>query len=183
MNDKKVKLGQFFTQSNVWLKKHILDFINNSACNTIYDPFAGAGDILKCFNKLNVVALDIDKSLGWNYNDSLSNIPTIDNAIIVTNPPYLAKNSASKKRFNIDYFKYSEYEDLYLIALEKCLKAQKYVVAIIPESFINAKFKYKNRLVSITIIENNPFLDTSIPVCVACFNNVFKDFKDIYIYI
>jgi hypothetical protein len=62
------------------------------------------------------------------------------------------------------------------------LEAQKYVVAIIPESFINSAYKQKHLLYSITILEDNPFDDTDTPVCIACFDGEKKDFKQIKVY-
>ncbi|WXL29150.1 hypothetical protein WG617_00650 [Mycoplasmopsis felifaucium] len=62
------------------------------------------------------------------------------------------------------------------------LEAQDYVVAIVPESFINSSFKKKHLLSSITVLEENPFLDTENPVCVLCFDNIPKDLTDIKIY-
>ena len=62
------------------------------------------------------------------------------------------------------------------------LKAQDDVVAIIPESFINSNYKQKERLKSITILEENPFKDTENPVCVACFDGKKKEFDKIDIY-
>ena len=183
---KKVELGQFFTEKDLWLKPHILDFIQNSGCTIIYDPFAGQGDLLKAmkiqgFHK--TVGLDIDIHLNWEINDSLVTIPTIDNAIIVTNPPYLAKQSAARKKIDIKkYFNGSTYDDLYLIALERMLEAQRYVVAIIPESFINSTFNKKGLLHSITILEENPFNDTENPVCVVCFDGIEKPLKQIKVF-
>ncbi|WP_029513171.1 Eco57I restriction-modification methylase domain-containing protein [Mycoplasmopsis primatum] len=187
INEKKVKLGQFFTKSALWLKPQILEFINNSNCSIAYDPFAGAGDILNVLTaqfKFNeYVGLDIDAHLNWKLNDSLLNIPLVDHAIIVTNPPYIAKQSASKKKIDLSlYFGSSPYEDIYLIALEKMLENHKFVVAIVPESFINSNFKHKNLLSSITILEENPFNDTEIPVCVVCFDSVNKPLSQVKIY-
>ncbi len=183
----KTKLGQFFTVNPLWLKDHIKDFIYQSKCNIIYDPFAGTGELLKATNLINdnfkTIGLDIDKQFGWEYNDSLESIPHIENAIIITNPPYLAKQSAARKKIDLSkYFVNTKYDDVYLLALEKMLNAQKYVVAIIPESFINSNFHNKNLLNSITVLEENPFLDTETPVCVVCFDGIVKDFKDIKIY-
>lgn len=42
--------------------------------------------------------LDIDNTLNWEINDSLKEIPYVDNAIIITNPPYLTKYSVSRKK-------------------------------------------------------------------------------------
>lgn len=184
--NKKVILGQFFTKNSVWLQPQVCSFIINSGCSVAYDPFAGAGDLLKAvshFGFKEKIGLDIDSSLKWKYNDSLKNIPTIQNAIIITNPPYLAKQSATRK--NIDYSQYfnqSKYDDLYLIGLKKMLQAQKYVVAIIPESFLNSNFQYKNLLHSVTILEDNPFEDTENPVCVVCFDGVQKSLQKVLVY-
>ena len=85
MNEKK-KLGQYFTKKDLWLKTQIIDFIKNSNCTIAYDPFAGNGDLLKISNLYGihkVKGLDIDKGLNWEINDSLKNIPHIDNAIII----------------------------------------------------------------------------------------------------
>ena len=38
------------------------------------------------------------RKLNWKYNDSLLNIPHINNAIIITNPPYFSNYSASRKK-------------------------------------------------------------------------------------
>ncbi|MCQ2914812.1 MAG: hypothetical protein MJ247_06430 [Alphaproteobacteria bacterium] len=182
---KKQELGQFFTVKENWLLPHILDFIKNSKCKIAYDPFAGAGNLLnavKPFGITKTIGLDIDKNLKWKLNDSLLNIPRIENSILLTNPPYLAKQSASRKHLNLNYFKNSSYDDLYLIALDKMLEASKFVVAIIPESFINSNYKQKNLLSSITILEQNPFLDTENPVCIACFDGEYKELSKVKVY-
>lgn len=62
------------------------------------------------------------------------------------------------------------------------LDAQKNVVAIIPESFINSIYKQKCKIQSITILEENPFEDTENPVCVVCFDGVDKTFDKINVY-
>ncbi|QDF64784.1 Eco57I restriction-modification methylase domain-containing protein [Mycoplasma nasistruthionis] len=183
---KKVQYGQYFTKSSVWLRPQIIDFIKQSNCKIAYDPFAGDGDLLKVSKLYGInktIGKDIDESLDWQINDSLISIPSYQEAIIITNPPYLAKNSATRKKIDLSkYFNRSKYDDLYLIALETMIKAQKYIVAIIPESFINSNFKQKQFLNSITILEQNPFNDTEQPVCIVCFDGVLKDFSDIKIY-
>lgn len=187
MNNEKIKLGQFFTKESLWLKPQIFNFIINSKCDIAYDPFAGQGDLLNVakdiLNFKTIKGLDIDEKLKWEKNDSLLSIPTIKNAIIITNPPYIAKHSASRKNIDLsNYFLKSEYDDIYLIALDRIIKAQQYSVAIIPESFINSNFKNMNLVSSITIIEQNPFTDTEVPICVVCFDGIDKDFSKIKIY-
>lgn len=185
---KKRKLGQYFTKKNSWLKPHIIEFIEHSHCTIAYDPFAGDGDMLNCsaeygINKIK--GLDIDDCLPWEHNDSLKNIPHIENAIIITNPPYLTNYSAKRKKIlegMEEYF--SQYTDLYQLAIIKMLEAQDYVVAIVPETFINSTFlsKVSNRVVSITVLIENPFEDTETPVCVVCFDKI-DEYRDIKIYI
>ena len=183
--NKKTTLGQFFTKSDVWLKDHILQFICDSKCEIAYDPFAGAGDLLKVAATigLGTVGLDIDSTLGWQINDSLLSIPKCEGAIIITNPPYLAKQSATRQKIDYSlYFDKSDYDDVYLIALDNMLRAHKFVVAIIPESFLNSNFRQKQLLHSVTVLEENPFDDTENPVCVACFDGVIKSLEEVLIY-
>lgn len=188
MDFNKITKGQFFTKASLWLQPQILEFIKQSKCKIAYDPFAGAGDLINkssMYGIKDIIGLDIDDTLGWGYNDSLDSIPHFDDSIIITNPPYLSNYSASRKKVFDEvkkYFEKSPYDDLYLIALDKMLDAQQFVVAIIPETFINSNYLRKNRLVSITILEENPFEDTDTPVCVVCFDSRVKDYSEIDIY-
>lgn len=187
-NNKKIVLGQFYTTEEIWLKKQVNDFIVNSGMKVAYDPFAGGGDLLKVAEKIgfnSIVGMDIAENLGWKYNDSLIDIPHLDDAIIITNPPYISNYSASRKKIGNElkkYFDTTVYDDVYLLALDKMLDAEDYVVAIIPETFINSNYKRKNRLFSITILEENPFNDTDTPVIVACFDKVKKRLDDVSVY-
>jgi len=187
---KKRSLGQYFTQDACWLQPQVADFIRDSKCSVAYDPFAGSGclfapvtNTVKSIRK--TIGLDIDPAQGWKVNDSLLNIPSEPDAIIVTNPPYLSNYSASRKRLGDGlkkYFALTRYDDVYLLALDRMLEAQKNVVAIIPETFINSPFKQKELLSSVSILEENPFHDTDTPVVVACFDSKPKAFSKIKIY-
>lgn len=183
---KKISLGQFFTTDTSWCTNEVKDFIKTSKCTVAYDPFAGGGDLLKVATSLgfkNTIGLDIDKSLLWKHNDSLLNIPHLENAIIITNPPYIAKQSASRKHLKLQkYFEKTKYDDIYLLALDRMIEAQKYIVAIVPESFINSNYDKKDMLRSISILEANPFDDTENPVCVLCFDGIKKPFDKIKVY-
>ena len=188
-NNIKIVLGQFFTKDKLWLKPQIIDFIKSQNCDKVYDPFAGEGHLLEIAKEMGfntLIGLDIDDKLGWGINDSLKSIPHIDDkTIIITNPPYLSNYSASRKKIMDKvkfYFEQTSYNDLYLLALDNMLIAQKSVVAIIPETFINSNFKKKNYLNSITILEENPFDDTDTPVVVACFDGKPKNLSEIKIY-
>lgn len=184
----KKKFGQYFTKKNLWLKPQIVEFIKNSGCSIAYDPYAGNGDLLKISQEYGInkiKGLDIDSKLQWEINDSLKKIPHVDNAIIITNPPYLTKYSASRKHIKIDYSYFKEHTDLYQLAIDKMLEAQDYAVAIVPETYINSKFFDKNlsRVYSVTILTENPFDDTENPVCVVCFDNIIKNPPEIKVYV
>lgn len=183
---KKQSLGQFFTKNDFWLKEHILEFIKSIGASIAFDPFAGGGDLLDVAQKIgfeNTKGFDVDKSLNWEQNDSLLNIPKINESVIITNPPYLTNYSAKRKGIyeNVKkYFDVCNYDDIYQLAIEKCL-ANDFGVMIIPETFINSKFP-KNRMVSITIIEDQLFNDTENPICVICFDNKNKTYDQIDVY-
>ncbi len=166
---KKIELGQFFTKKDTWLKPHIQSFIDSIKFDKIIDPFAGEGHLLKPFqNKYLTSGYDIDSSLSWPINDGLKTIPNHKNDLCVTNPPYLAKTTATRfKRTGVyHYFSlYPEFDDLYLMGLEQCLKSFDYGIAIIPETYLLHPKKTK-RLLSVTILEENPFDDTDFPVVV-----------------
>jgi len=183
---KKRSLGQFFTKNDFWLKGHILDFIKSTKATIAFDPFAGDGDLLRAAKKVDfreVKGFDIDSSLNWETNDSLISIPKINNSITITNPPYLSNYSAKRKGIyeNVKkYFDSCNYDDVYQLAIEKCL-VNDFGIMIIPETFINSSFP-KNRLASITIIEEQLFDDTETPICVICFDKKDKHYDNIKIY-
>lgn len=195
--NKKQNLGQFNTKNDVWLRPHIVEFIKNSDCGVVVDPYAGRGDLLyavkKWFNEYAGYDIDPDlcTDMGWAWNDSLDHMPFHNDAIVITNPPYLAKNSAARNCLDgYDYFKdpvNERYEDLYQIALQRVLSIYKKAVFIIPETYFQTDL-FKGYLHSYTVIEDNPFTDTDFPICVVCFdvhndffsisNNNFKIYKN-----
>lgn len=179
-------LSQFFTEKETWLKPHIKSFILRHSQGGVLDPYAGDRHILESMESIgveDVTGMDIDSHFcpPNTLNDSLKFIIGSKH-IIVTNPPYKAKNSAVReKNAFYKYFKDNKHEDIYQVALEKCLQEHAYCVAIIPETFILSTFP-KERLHSITVIEENPFTDTDCPVCVVCFDDKKKTEDKIKIY-
>lgn len=183
-------LGQYFTRRSLWLLPQVRAFIDNSGTRVAYDPYAGGGDLLSAAGEVLgyelFVGLDIDPAMGWPVNDSLDHIPELPDSIIITNPPYLALNSAKRRGIydsSAAYFEaYPHYQDLYLVAIEKALEHNRFIVAIIPESFLKSNFRQKARLVSVSVLEENPFDDTDTPVAVACFDEREKNPKQISLY-
>ena len=54
------------------------------------------------------------------------------------------------------YFDGSDYDNLYKIALERCLSVADFVVAVIPETFLLSSFD-KSRLALVSVIEGDLF--------------------------
>ena len=177
----KVGRGAFNTKGSSWLNPVVRDFITREFIqknrkplqSRCVDPYAGQGDMLSlCESEfgMKTSGYDIQDDLGWEVNDSLESIPRDSEAICITNPPYLANYSAKRKSMWSmvgHYFEDSGRSDLYEIALDRCLESFDYVVAIIPETFLHSSYP-KERCASISILEENPFEDTTFPVCVTC---------------
>jgi hypothetical protein len=184
VNAPKVIMGQFYTRLDTWLTHPIKEFIQNNIhlCDSgILDPFAGDGHLLDVCKKVfqcSTHGLDINSQTAWPYNDSLLHIPPSYTSLICTNPPYLARHSASRKgvleHLPIPYFETTHHSDIYQIALEKCLESARFVVAVLPETFILSPFS-KRHLVCLSVLEKNPFTDTTVPTCVACFDRNFDE--------
>ncbi len=170
----KTSLGQFQTRTSAWLAPQVLRFIQERAPQTLYDPFAGHGELLRAAQSkipAEICGLDIDPSTGWPANDSLRHIPSLDCAVIVTNPPYLAKHSAKRKGVHDAVAAhFATHYDLYQLALDRCRAACPYVVAIVPETIINSRYP-KTYIEHITVLEENPFTDTDCPTCVVCMDS------------
>lgn len=182
----KRQLGQFYTKRDLWLLPQVVEFIHSTKAQIAYDPFVGNGDLLDAIRPLgftSVVGLDIEPRASWQRNDSLVSVPKMSNSVIITNPPYLSNYSAKRKGLYDNaakYFANTSYDDLYLVAIEKCM-SNDYGVMIVPETFINSSFP-KQRLQSITILEENPFEDTETPVCIICFDKNIKSPAEVSVY-
>lgn len=189
IDEEKVSEGKFHTKGDSWLFPQIIEFIKSTNSKFVLDPFAGNGDMLNVIQrelKLMPLGFDIDQKLSWRINDSLVEIPACDSGtIIVTNPPFLAKYSASRKGVITQVAKYyadnPPYDDLYKIALTKITKASKNAIVIVPETYMSDQI-LSYLCSSITIIEENLFQDTTQPVCILAFDGIHKKASDVIIY-
>jgi hypothetical protein len=146
----------------------------------ILEPFAGENSLIKFLINNNLcnryASFDIEpKAIDVHLRDSLKDFP-IGFDTCVTNPPWLAKNSATKMQVP---FYAGEYDDLYKYSLSKCLENCKNVIAIIPESFIRANL-FSGRLNTFISLTNNAFDDTTHPVGMALFDGIESDDVKIY---
>ncbi|MDR0517335.1 MAG: hypothetical protein LBH25_09865 [Fibromonadaceae bacterium] len=171
--------GQYFTQNNPFKNAAFMEW--SKACDfrnqTILEPFAGANNLIKMLKNMKLcrgfVSYDIEpKSKNVLYKDTLLGFPK-GYSVCITNPPYLAKNSATRRKLN---YPYTDYDDLYKYALSKCLENCENVGAIIPASFLNSGL-FRHRLSHYILLSSKMFNDTEHPVCLALFKNASKQTK------
>jgi hypothetical protein len=176
----KRSLGQYFTKGNPFLYTAFSDWLSAIPI-TLYtqflEPFAGVGDIpdtidsmginlqWACYDK-DAECVQLANSKGYKsiQQDTLMQFPT-GYPVVITNPPYLAKNSASRRK--LDY-PVNQYDDVYKFAIAKILAHTDFAAVIIPESFITQGL-FHNRLSAVVSIPTLLFEDTECPVCLALF--------------
>ena len=176
INNKRVK-GQYFTEYNPFDNKGFIDWSNDCKLkdNIILEPFAGSNNLIKMLQEMNLcndfISYDIEpKNQNVLLKDTLQDFPK-NYITCITNPPYLAQNSA--KRRDLPYPK-TDYDDLYKFAIDKCLENCKNVGAIIPASFLNSRL-FRGRLSHYILLNTRMFNDTDHPVCLALFKEKSND--------
>lgn len=135
----------------------------------VLEPFAGGNSLIKMLSDRGLCkrssSFDIaPANAGVKRRDTLRDFPRGCD-ICVTNPPWLAKNSATVRGLA---FPQCRYDDLYKYALGKCLDNCPYVAALIPESFITANL-FQDRLQSFVSLTARMFYDTGHPAGLALF--------------
>lgn len=174
--------GQYFTQYNPFKNNAFKEWAKESRIlnSTILEPFAGSNNLIRMIQEMklcdiNFVSYDVaPQEKNVMYKDTLLDFPKGFN-ICITNPPYLAQNSAKRRGL---HYPNTNYDDLYKFALDKCLENCDYVGAIIPASFLNSKL-FRNRLSHYVLLGAKMFNDTEHPVCLSLFK---KESKDVEIY-
>lgn len=168
MIDKKVLNGQYYTTSNPF-KGNAFDFWNSlrpKNCQ-ILEPFAGSGNLFD-FVDGDWQGFDIEPNHeDIIQRDTLKDFPK-GFSVCITNPPYLAKNSLSRKLGNKKEDIFFKHEDLYLDCLEKMLDNCDYVAAIIPSTFYGTNL-FRERLMCWDKIDASLFSDTAHPAGIAYF--------------
>ena len=161
----KRELGQYFTTYNPFQNSGFLNWSKECDLSktTILEPFAGSNNLINMLQDMGLCSdfksFDIEpKNKFVKRRDTLKNFPK-GFKVCITNPPYLAQNSA--KRRNLE-FPNIIYDDLYKYSLEKCLENCDYVGAIIPASFFNANI-FRERLSHYILLNSKMFNDTEHP--------------------
>lgn len=174
--------GQFFTTANPFNCRAFSDWSRRAGLpeETVLEPFAGANSLIDHLKSIGKIrewqSYDIEpRAAGIMQRDTIANFPSGYN-VCVTNPPWLAKNSAAFRGLP---FPDTQYDDLYKLALTKCLDHCGYVAALVPESFIRANL-HQARLHTFISLTKSMFSDTQHPVGMALFNPAPVD--DVIIY-
>lgn len=169
---KKRQTGQYYTWRNPfdhvafrsWAK------LANLLNEIVLEPFAGSNSIIKMLRELvlckDFVSYDIQpKSKSVRFKDTLKSFPK-GFRVAVSNPPYLAKNSAKRRGI---CFPQTTFDDLYKHALSICLYNVQYLAVIIPASFLNSNLFLDRLSTYIALPYKDMFTDTECPVCLALF--------------
>lgn len=185
----KIQHGQFFTVGNPFLHSAFQEWMTGvltvdgmSLDTPVIEPFAGANNIVRlmrdagfsfsewgCFD---IDPPDFERNTVSEFpvvaRDVLASYPS-GYRIAVTNPPYLAKNSAKRRGLDVSF---GEMQDLYQVSLDKMLEHHEYIAAIIPESFITARAasRMRRRCRIFISLTSDMFDDTEHPVCLALFS-------------
>ena len=167
---KKQLFGQFFTTNQEYILQgmKIPDYIEN-----IIEPFAGNGDLLEFVAKnnkqYNIECFDIDPKKDFIIQkDTIADPPNYNNAFILTNPPYLARNKSNNKTLFDKY----DVNDLYKCFMKEiltniCLGG----ILIVPLNFwssiilLRKLFLEKYNILRLNIFEEQVFKDTTYTIC------------------
>ena len=175
--------GEYYTEGNPFTLKPFLDWSKRVDLTNqiVLEPFAGANNIIKSLSAINLcnefAAFDVcPTNNSVLYRDTLEDFPQGYN-VCVTNPPWLARNSATRRGLK---FPTTTYDDLYKQCLDLCLQHCPAVAALIPASFLHAKL-FLDRLETYVLLHDRSlFNDTDNPVCLALFNSESTDEVNIY---
>lgn len=181
MNNK-VALGQFYTVGNPFGLVPFLEWAEKISIKDqcILEPFAGSNNIIATLQSIGVCSAfksyDLEPANpNVKYCDTIKNFPT-NHKVCITNPPWLARNSATRKKIN---FPTDKYDDLYKLCLNLCLDNCDYVAALIPATYLQSGL-FRDRLATYILLHNNLFVDTENPVCLALFDKEPTESTHIY---
>ena len=177
MNDKQ-KLGQFYTTnykyilSNLYIPKDI---------TTIIEPFCGNADLLEfCKDKERsnntkylLECYDIEPKKEFiQKRDTILNPPLYENAFIITNPPYLARNKCTDKTLFDKY----DVNDLYKCFIKDIITNSPIGgIIVVPLNFwssiqkndihLRQLFLERFDILQLNIFEEQVFDDTTYTIC------------------
>ncbi len=172
----KKKLGQFYTTNSKYIIGNLIKDLPKNL--TVVEPFCGNGDLLIFDNDFEIYDIDpkIEKAIK---RDTLLHPLDYENKLVVTNPPFLARNKNKDKTI------YDLYDvgDLYKAAIKSIISCEGGIL-ILPLNFlcdeddsIRYYFFRRFQIINLNIFEESVFDDTSYTICSFSFK-VREDFGD-----
>lgn len=169
--DPQRRTGRFYTEANPFRHPAFRRWARSAGLpgGTVLEPFAGANRLMEHLRGLGLCgdfrAYDLRPAArGVRRRDTLASFPKGFD-ICVTNPPWLARNVAT--RLGMD-FPDCGHRDVYGHALERCLSNCGWVAALVPESFLRTGL-FRGRLRDFVSLTRPLFRDTAHPVGLAMF--------------
>ncbi len=173
--------GAYFTTGNPFNNPPFRDWAMKACLPhlRILEPFAGANHLINTLRDLGFCktadSFDIAPAADEvQPRDTLTDFPK-GWSVCVTNPPWLAKNSATRRGLP---FPATHYADLYMVALELCLTHCDYIAALVPESFIQSGLFTKRLRAFISLPPM--FEDTDNPVGLALFCPHYQAYTSVW---
>jgi len=162
--ENKVKFGQFYTKRSQYIIGNLINDLDKNL--KVVEPFCGEGDLLIFNNEYEIY--DIDPKLsGCEKRDTLRNPPSYKDRLVVTNPPFLAKNKNTDKTI---YEKYNV-GDLYKAAIKSILECNGGILIVPLNFFCDEDDKIRNLfferfdIIRLNIFEETVFDDTTYTIC------------------
>jgi hypothetical protein len=164
--------GQYFTLRNPFNHPEFDAWARRAGLpeETLIEPFAGANNIVRMLQDKDLcrcfVSYDIEPAADEVVRRDVFKSYPEDKGVVVTNPPYMAKNSAKRRGLS---FPDTAFADLYLYSLDLMLQNTDYVAAIVPAA-IGTTRHFRDRLTHVISLPfSDMFGDTDHPVCLALF--------------
>ena len=165
--------GRYYTAGNPFDHPAFLAWAEQARLRsaTVLEPFAGANSLVERLREMGLCSAFASfdaapASLDVQRRDTLADFPA-GYDVCVTNPPWLARNSAAWRGLA---FPDTRHDDLYKVALERCLDNCPFVAALVPDSFIRAGL-FHDRLFAFVSLTADMFADTGHPVGLALFDD------------
>lgn len=198
--DSKKQYGQFYTTNYNYIFQHMdpTIFMNNHSSNIFVEPFVGKKHLIQYLTSLGgqvkgnyiLETYDIDPQNCFASEfqglkchpierDTIMDPPNYKNKIVLTNPPYLAKNKSKDKK----YFDKYDQNDLYKCFIETLIQNPPIGgLIIIPLNFwcsitktdikLRKRFIEKFETIRVNVFEESVFQDTSYTVCSILFKTI-----------
>ena len=164
--------GRYYTEGNPFVLEpfHLWAEKIRLRGRRVLEPYAGANNIIRALQTVgyakSFASFDIcPANKDVMRRDTIKHFPK-NFDVCITNPPWLAKNSAHRRGL---WYPDTDFDDLYKHTLRLCLENCPYVSALIPATFLQSRL-FLERLDSVVFLhDKGMFSDTENPVCLALF--------------